>query len=294
MNSTMLSAAKRTRLSVDNNNDTPRHSDSPFHMIQVMEKRFDKQTESIKSMLQQMLEESEARLLVELDKRMADMKNEISTLKERVSHLETVANEIEVVKTEIRDIRIENLRNENAFVASDLRINGIPFTEGENLNHMFNGICEKINLTTLPVSSIFRLQNKNNKNRNNSPDAVIIVKLLSPYDKNFFLKSLSIYKKVNKIKCLPLSVAGFNSNNPIYINENLSNANYQIFQAAIRLKKSKHIISAYTFRGLVYVKTNNFCEPQCIDRMEALDFFRSRENLHGANSTVSNINDNYA
>lgn len=123
-----------------------------------------------------------------------------------------------------------------------------------------------------PTKSIFRLQNKNNKSKQFSADAVIIVKLMSPYDKNYFLKTLNEFRKINKCN-LTLDMLGFDTNRPFYINENLTHSNYLILQDAIRLKRNNVIQSAYTFRGLVYVKRTTNDQPICIDRIEVLQQF---------------------
>lgn len=89
-------------------------------------------------------------------------------------------------------------RQENSFVASDLRITGIPYNKNENLLAVFKQICDVLNIPTPAIKSLYRLQNHNNKDKDYSPNAVIIVKLCSPYDKNFILKCLANYRKANK------------------------------------------------------------------------------------------------
>lgn len=109
---------------------------------------------------------------------------------------------------------------------------------------------------------------------------------MSPYDKNFFLKNFHQFKKATK-SYLKLNHIGQNSNKQIYINENLSNSNYKILQEAIQLKKRKFIASAYTFRGLVYIKRNPTDEPYCIEHIDVLNFFREPESF-SSNGVTSN------
>lgn len=192
---------------------------------------------------------------------------------EQISSLERVADDAGISKAEIRDLQIQVLKQENSLVADELRLNGIPFHKDENILALFECICSKFNLTLPNLKCIYRLQNRNNKKNNISPDAVIIVKFLSPYDKNFFLKRLFEFKKRHNYT-LSLNDIGFDSNMPIYINENLSNKNYKIFREAVKLKKDKCVQSAYTFRGLVYVKRNPTDEPICIVHLDTLGGFR--------------------
>lgn len=76
----------------------------------------------------------------------------------------------------------------------------------------------------------------------------------SVYDKNFFLKTLANFKKTNRDFYFCLRHIGINSDNKFYINENLTKENFQIFRAAVRLKKKRVIHSAFTMRGFVYIK----------------------------------------
>lgn len=67
----------------------------------------------------------------------------------------------------------------------------------------------------------------------------------------------------------------FGSNEPFYVNENLTKSNFEIFNAAIKLKKQKVINSAYTLRGVVYVKRRENDKPTSVNNIEELTtFFR--------------------
>lgn len=245
-------------------------------------------TENIRSTIK----ETENRLLNEMDKRFCEIREEMNDITERVSKLETVVDEIEILKNQIKDLKIQSIKHSNSLVACDLRINGIPFNIDENLHNMFDSICKTIKIPTPPIQSIHRLQNKNNKNEENSPDGVIIAKFTTPFDKNFFLKSLNIYKKVNKVN-LKLNIIGFDSNNDFYIHENLTNGNYKIYREAVKLKKQNTLQSAYIFRGLVYIKRLSTDNPICIENLDVLNqLFLS--NGHNNNSTQSNTGENHS
>lgn len=287
-----MSISRRKARELAGNDDkgvllSPRVSDSPIHMVQMVDKRIERQTEVFKTLLlesekrtekqvdtfKSLLIEFENRLFNEFDKRILDMKRELHDVSKRIEKLETVSTEIDELKNEIKLLKVRTLKNANSIVACDLRINGIPFTNQENLSAIFDRICKTINITTPQTKAIYRLQNKNNKAKEISPDAVIIVKLHSPYDKNFFLKSLGIYKKINKTN-LMLKYLGFQTDKSFNVNENLTNSNYKILRAAITLKKRQTLHSAYTFRGLVYVKRLKDDVPTCIDHIDGLDLFR--------------------
>lgn len=264
---------------------TPRISniDSPFRLLQVLDSRFEKQTDALTGLFKTLIAESENRILNKIEaieNNMKELRRDLIEVTARVSKLETVSNEISTLKSDIKELKLQNLRQENSLVACDLRINGIPFFDNENLEKIFDDICYTLNINTPSVKAIYRLQNRNNKNKNFSPDAVIIVKLMSPYDKNFILKSIASFRKTNRCS-LTLRHIGyqsdnterFNSNNPIYINENLTSNNYNIFLSALRLKKNKNLQSVFTMRGLVYVKNESTEQPVRIDFIEQLDEF---------------------
>lgn len=278
----IMSAPKRSRgnisftladnLSECQTTNTPRRVsvDSSFKLIQILEKKFDKQNESIKSLLM----DSEARLLAEFNKRMDSLTNDFKELGERVQQLETVADEFVAMKSEIKNLKTQIRVQENSLVASELRINNVPFYDNEDLFEIFTSICNVIKTPIPAVSALYRLKNANNKIKTNSPDAVIVVKLMSAYDRNFFLKSLSVHRKSQRDFCFRLNDIGFGSQAKFYVNENLTQSNYKILQAALKIKKQNRLQAVFTIRGLVYVKVSATDTPRCIlDDCELNQFF---------------------
>lgn len=267
--------------------NTPRISDqwSSTRMWSKLSDKIDKQHDLMRELYEstcKQINECEKRILQSFDGKLQIIEKEISCFRDKLSALETVTDEINKqrkeldtvmnkidqlqsnnninnssnLELEIKNLKLKLQRQENNTVASDLRINGIPYMENEDLFGIFKSICETINSPTPAIKTIFRLSNRNNKRDNVSPDAVILVRMWCPYDKNYFLKTLSSFKKVNNGFQYRLSHIGFNSNNTFFVNENLTQTNYQILQAAIRLKRQKRLHSAFTIRGIVYVKKN--------------------------------------
>lgn len=281
------------------------HFNSSIKVMNVMEKRFEKQKNELTEVIDQkfsslkikdemaiqtatikeMIDGVKTSLLAVINEKFSKLNDDINAISLRVSNVEKKQGEIDDLKNEIKVLKIQSLKHSNSLVACDLRINGIPYARNENLYNHFDSICKTINIQTPPVQSIHRLQNKNNKDKQFSPDAVIIVKLLSPYDKNFVLKSLNAYKKINKNN-LMINIFGFTSNENFYINEHLTNTNYKILRAAVRMKKDKRCYAAYSFRGLVYVKCTETDKPVCIESTEALEeLFHLYEGLSHYNQT---------
>lgn len=290
---------------------SPRPSESPLRLLQIVDSRLERQAEKMQNLLRDLFLESEARLLGEIDKRINDMKLDINNITERVTKLESTTNEIlgnqlseikkaianvvervtevetnnvnsnrvpksEDLETEVAKLRSKISQHENAAVACELRINNIPYYTNENLHEMFNFFCEVINAPIPHITCIYRVKSK----ITNTPAPTILVKLSCPYEKNVILKSVALFRR-NKRDLLRLSILNFDSNAPFYVNENLSKANYEIFNAAIKLKKLNGIFSAFTLRGVVYVKKTEHDQPNLIEQIEDLNTF-----FRGINDTL--------
>lgn len=286
-------SAKRTAVDADlstENIPTLNDNDLYVRVSELLEKKLSKQTNNINaqithlvSLLQEgetrllekinsSVKEAENRLLNEINNKFHELKTNIHDVNERVLKLENENTNILELKREIKKLKIQSQKHSNSLIACDLRINSVPFTTNENLYDIFNKICQTVSIPTPQLQSIHRLKNKNNKNNLNSPDGVIIAKMMTPYDKNFVLKAINAYQKQNKN--LPLSVLGFEPDDKsknFYVHENLTNGNFKILREAVSYKKQKRLHSAYSFRGLVYIKKNTNDDPICIESIDELN-----------------------
>lgn len=250
---------------------TPRLSDSSFKYLQLLDKRLEKQTEDITNML----EEFKSRIFAEISKTMDEVKNDLIELKQRVNKLDTAVDDVVSMKKEIKLLKSKILSHENSVVASDIRITGVPFDENstENLSEFFNNLCDAIQIEPPEIKSIFRV--KNFTNYRNVPDPPILVRLNTPYDKNFVLKKCADFKRLNKTNFC-LKDIGIDSDEIFYVNENLTPFNYKIFKTAIGLKNKNLIQAARSIRGIVHIKRINCKEFLPINDLEELNqFFRN-------------------
>lgn len=261
---------------------TPKLARYERDIIHEMEVRFERQW----TMFKEALKETEERLNASMNKRFEEVElkllNYVDThiqrieaksneINERLLKAETECAEIVSMREDIKNLRAHLAKQENLAVSCDLRVNGIPCYPSENLDHIFDCICKALNVATPPYKSIYRLKGKRG---NNSPDTTIIVQLLTPFVKNYILKMLAQFrKKFNGQLCL--HHIGFDSNQCVYINENLTSTNFKILQTGIKLKRQKKITSIYSFRGLIYAKTAPNTEPIHIANEVDFDqFFR--------------------
>lgn len=222
--------------------------------------------------IKKLILESEERILSVMEITISDLKNQMNSIIERVEQLEIKSIQIKEIEKEMVELKRKINKQENSVVASNIRITGIPFYENENLQTVFDNICNNIKIQTPRVDNIYRLKKiyKNNK-AYNPKEETIVVKLHSPFEKNFLLKSISKFRRENRAN-LNLRHAGYESNVNIYVNEDLTPNNHKIFKAALNMKKSnQNIKSTFTLRGLVYVKKIDSDEPILVEFLEDLN-----------------------
>lgn len=230
--------------------------------------------------IKNMLKESETRILSEIDTKINSVKTEINSITERVNRLEKKSSETVQLKDEILDLKRKLLKQENSVVAGGIRIRGIPYRDNENLINIFSNICNSLKIVTPQIENIYRLNKIYKENKPYSPtDEVIVAKLQSPYDKNFLLRTIANYRRKNETS-LRQKHAGYDSDEPIYVNENLTPHNHKIFQAALKLKKDGLIKATFTDRGLIYIRKHDSEEPVFIEFIDQLkQFFHQERNF---------------
>lgn len=107
-------------------------------------------------------------------------------------------------------------------------------------------------------------------NFRNIPDPPIIIRLSTPYERNFVLKKCAEFKRLNNTQFCLRNI-GLESDQLFFVNENLTPYNYKMFKTALILKKDKRIKSKFTLRGIVHIKHYNNDETVRIDCPEDLN-----------------------
>lgn len=251
---------------MNNLQTTPTFSDygtgaTSTKLITIINQRFAKIAIDISSIIETKLRESEERII----KRMESLDGKIAAVSERVSRLEQCMPDINVFNDDIAKLKLYIEKQENSLVANELRIQGIPKYENEQLHAIFETICKSTNIHMPTVTSIRRLNSF--RLRDNKIDPVICVKLSAPFEKNAFLKSLADFRRKSN-DVLRLTNAGFNSDQPFYINEALTKLNHDILKEAVSLKKKQQLWSVFTRRGRIYVKRNKTDTAICMENKE--------------------------
>lgn len=248
---------------------TPRLSDygNTPKLLQLLDQRFAKQSDDIAAKILQ----SEQHILSTLDGRITDLQRDLGAITQRVERLELIASDVVALKADVASLKAQLAKQDNIAVACDMRLHGVPVNSDENLLEIFNTLCKTLNIEPPVCKTITRLKNNNNaQNKSSFIDAPIIIKLTTPQDKNFMMRTIAEFRNTTK-DLLRLHHLGFQSAVPIYINECLSKENHTILKKAITYKKHKQVHAAFTRRGLVYVRRSHNDVPVCINSHRMLE-----------------------
>ena len=113
------------------------------------------------------------------------------------------------------------------------------------------------------------MKTKVKDNGNQYIDGPIMVRLSSPYESNFFMRSLAAFRRKNH-RYLQLQDIGVRSDQPIYANENLTQLNSTIMRAVTKYKKDKKIAAVYSMRRIVFIKMMNDDAPIAVSSLSTL------------------------
>lgn len=196
-----------------------------------------------------------------LEKRMSNIEDKLTAVREecieKTNKLEetvlTVRNEIDHA-VEIA-YRIEKNK--------DLVISGIPFRSQENLADIYHKIVQSIgyNENRVPLANLQRMVR------------VPIASGSSPLilcEFSFRQERNESYRLYLSKRSLCLRDIGFESDNRIYINENLTKIARQIRAEAIKLKKLGRLDNVSTRNGIVYIKRKQSITAEAVDSLQKI------------------------
>lgn len=212
-----------------------------------------------------------------IEKRMDEIVNQVhidmnAAIDEKLSGFEQkikgmVTSTLSNASSGIAENRIDQL--ERQVRMNELVISGVPTTDNEKLMEIIASICRVIQFHggSEAIETCFRLPIHNNRRRS-SPS--IIVKFWGADGKNDFFKRYFATKK------LCTSMIGYSAPSRIYVNENLTKKNFDIFCKARDLKKEGKIIRFNTQRGRVTVKLQGSEKSHTVDSMDKLSLLVSQ------------------
>lgn len=189
----------------------------------------------------------------------------------------SVNRRIDVIDGRCTEAIQQGIRNDDQLQrhirATDVRINGILFKQGEDLPQLFKRIATELqydvsNPCALPVLYRIVLRDKQPKE---SP--TIIAKFITPHIKgSFFTRYLKHLKLNNQI-----FGAGY-PDKRIIIGENLTQRNKLIFDEALKMRKEKLVHQVYTNNGAVMVKFDGASRAKMVSDASDLMAYRQQVN----------------
>ena len=246
------------------------NDDITVGIMKLIDSKFKELNEAINAKIELVsnkIETFKSEILAQIGIQINELRNEYKTIANKVEQLEVKMKENEYFRTELDGLKERTDKLDNVAISAELRINGIPSNKNENLFEIFKLICTSLQITTPNIHSIFRIRNNGNSRYNDAP---IILKLASPYERNFLMRSFALFRRQNRC-CLTLEHIGLNSKEPIYLNENLTKTNSIIMKTATKYKKDGKLNAAYSLRGLVFVKIPNNDTPLLIKSVNMLE-----------------------
>lgn len=215
-----------------------------------------------------------------IDDRIQDvLRNVNGSVTSNDNNYEKVVSTIDAA-TELSNLRIDSL--ERAHSLGDVIVNGIPVVDNEDVCAYFKSICEAISFQcgVRAASSVFRIpvKSKNSNALNSSASGASIPKVVAPPIIIKFLNSdlsrqfISCYLKFNKLN---LTHVGFGTPTRIYVNENLTKFNRDIFRYCLQLKHRHKsvLLQVFTRFGIVHVKFTALDKPISIQSKKEIDSY---------------------
>lgn len=202
-----------------------------------------------------------------IDTKLDELAGRMHTIESRVSALETCRTELDDVKKVIGDVINDSRRNEQWVRRSNIQINGVPETKGENLFGIVQSLAElsgfQVNVNT-DIDFVTRIAVRNDSD--SAKPKPIIVKLQARYKKDDFISSL------RKFKIIKASDLGFaNSSNRIYINDHLSSYNKYLLKVAKERANQKNYQYCWVRNCTVMVRRDERSPVLFITSEEALN-----------------------
>lgn len=192
--------------------------------------------------------------------------------------IDTLENEFVALRKECEDkmgylhSTIENVRFEQLQTAEDvgkleraveLIVSGVPYQANENLAQLFANISTVLGYQSgqLPIVDLQRLSKLPIAAGSTPP---ILIQFALRNVRNEF------YRRYMGSRSLTLRHLGFDAENRVFINENLTKLSRVIRAEALKLKKSGSVVQVYTRNGAVFVKRRGATEAEQVRSIDQL------------------------
>lgn len=228
------------------------------------------------SKIQRMFLESNAKIEAKIESSHAKLENRINAVEHQLSALRTECTgnveKLASTVTELRcEVRANSLRLDHLERANDLIISGVPYTSNEDLKQTFFTLAERLSFqrSDVPIVDLKRLAKMPIASGATPP---IVCQFAFYNARNEF------YQRYLKTRNLSLRHLGFESDQRIYLNENLTQQARAIRTEAIKLKKRGSVKKVFTRHGVIFVQA---CDGTVAEPVHDIDhlFEKIKPNL---------------
>lgn len=189
---------------------------------------------------------------VELEHRITSVETKLTELKTECSvSVKQISELLDETRTDLTAVSNQLDRFERAH---DLLINGVPYSQTEDLQMVFKMIAAKLgfNASDTPIASLKRLSKQ-----------AITVGTSPPILCQFAIRNqrIELYGRYLRSRNLSLRDLGFENNNRIFLNENLTPLAREVRSKVLKLKKQGKLHQVYSRDGIVFVRTAAGADP---------------------------------
>lgn len=159
-------------------------------------------------------------------------------LEEQVTELTTV---LSLQSKEISRLRAQLNDSEQYSRQSNLELHGLPFTPGENLRVVLSDLAQKLDVAEFDardVVAVHRLPARENKT------PIVLIRFASPYMRDIWLAARKKLRPLAKDSLSP----------PLFLNENLTQANKDLFWKARSRGKEANYKFVWTKNGKIFAR----------------------------------------
>jgi hypothetical protein len=220
------------------------------------------------------LDESVRGIYTKMDQLRVDLKEDIKN--DLLPKIE--ANEVNIAETidrvEELETTVEQLQNslELQTKTLELVVRGVPMVTNERCQQLYRKMASAVgyNPDSIPIADAFRLGRRSGALPNMRAPPILL-RFTHKNDKTSFHNKYFAKKDLNLVD---LGFPGASSR--VYVSENLTTRNKQLFEAAMQLRKDGKLSTVSTFHGIVSVKMTRDGNPIKILKEADLDAVKNQ------------------
>lgn len=226
------------------------------------------------------------------------LQSQIAQTNQRMDSIETNVNkQLTTIQSDVSSCieKISNTENEIARLSklNELRINGIPYSNEENIHQHFNAIAQLIGFdSSIPthIPSLTRTYSRNKTTKQMQPSTTIIAKFVAKHIRDEFYSAY--LGKIAKNNPLTPEMINLPKGNRLLISESLTVNNSKIFSVCMQLKKEKTLAQVFTQDGLVCIKSIKTNKATVVRSQRDVDLFIANLNIEKPTTITQQVDSN--